>query len=109
MYAPKDGPSALNENQLKVKPHQIGTKGSQPVMECETKGGLHLVMAVKKNGDIQTVGVGPHKAIARFMATKDHPDIKITSLEKSESLSKTEIVGALPNCYKILKLFRDAE
>lgn len=66
---------------------RIGTLHGQPVVEILLKGGLHLVAALK-DGKSRTIGAGPHRAVARWMAEKNEPDCQIEeSLQKDESVS----------------------
>jgi hypothetical protein len=96
-------------NQLKFQPKAIGQMGPNVVLESETKGGLFIVSAAGKNGQLQTLGVGPHRAVARYMAQKDHPAVKITELSKSEVLSKAEIEQMLPKAYELLAKIKEIE
>ena len=72
-------------NQLKNKPKKIGEYEGSPVLQAETKGGLYILMT-KSNGRPKTLGTGSHPAIARHIAERDFPEIKLTELSKSESL-----------------------
>lgn len=62
---------------------QIGKLGSDPVWEIATIGGLHLVVAMRK-GKAETLGIGPHRAVARFLAEKREPTLVIHELAKSD-------------------------
>lgn len=66
---------------------RIGTrKTGEPVVEILLKGGLHLVTTLQ-NGKPKTIGAGPHRAVARWMAEKNDPDISIDELSKDEQVS----------------------
>lgn len=78
---------------IDVKPHHIASKrriGSrktgEPVVEILLKGGLHLITTLE-NGKPKTIGAGPHRAVARWMAEKNDPDITIEELSKSEEIT----------------------
>jgi hypothetical protein len=43
------------------------------------------------------------------MAQKDHPDVKISELSKSEPLAKWEIEEMLPKAYEMLALLQKLE
>ncbi len=62
---------------------KIGTIGSRPVYEIATTGGLHLVVAPKAGG-VETLGSGPHRAVARFIAQKRNSELQLNELAKSE-------------------------
>ncbi len=62
---------------------RIGTVEDDPVWEVGTVGGLHLVIAARK-GKAETLGVGPHRAVARHIAKKREPKLSITELSKSD-------------------------
>ena len=66
---------------------RIGTLHGQPVTEVLLKGGLHLVTAVKE-GKPRVIGAGPHRAVARWIAEKNEPDVQITELSKDEQVSE---------------------
>lgn len=52
----------------------IGHLENRPVHMIESIGGLHLIVMMK-NGNLETLGVGPHRAVAMFVAEKKEPDI----------------------------------
>lgn len=89
---------------------KIGTLGSRPVFEIATTGGLHLVVALKGTG-VETLGSGPHRAVARFIAQKRHEDLKLTDLAKNEEVSLdcfrhllSEFEALTDRCNALLKL-----
>lgn len=52
------------------------TKDGRPVVYIYTKGGLHAFFTrKKKTSDIEPIGIGSHKAVAKWMAEKKE-DIK---------------------------------
>ena len=74
---------------MQIRPQEIdyrkdiGTLDGRPVIELGLKGGLHLVLTT--NGPkIDYLGVGPHRAVARFMAKKRQPNIQFQELSKAE-------------------------
>ncbi len=74
---------------------KIGTLNGNNVMEIGLKGGYHIVCAV--NGPkIDYLGVGPHRAVARYMAKKRKPDLQITELAKSEQVDPEHFAHQLP-------------
>ena len=70
---------------------RIGTCKGQPVVEILLKGGLHLVTTLQ-DGKPKTIGAGPHRAVARWMAQKNEPECSIEELSKDEQVS---IAGCL--------------
>jgi hypothetical protein len=89
----------ITPNQLKAKPKKIGELDGAPVMQAETKGGLFLIMT-KAGGQPKTLGAGSHPAVARHIAERDFPELKLTELMKNESLEpqvlRTETQRCLP-------------
>jgi hypothetical protein len=59
------------------------TEDGNPVMELGLKGGLHIVCSVR-GPKVEYLGVGPHRAVARYLAKKRQPGIKLTQLAKSD-------------------------
>jgi hypothetical protein len=62
---------------------EIGKLKGVPVIEVGLKGGLHLVMVARK-GKAETLGVGPHRAVARYIAKKKEKDLELTELTKAD-------------------------
>lgn len=74
----------IDQKQWKVKPKRIGkTKEGEEILEVVTKGGLTMVV-VSRGGKPETLGVGPHRAISRFMAMQKLGD-SVASMELSKS------------------------
>lgn len=73
----------IDKKQIKIK-RQIGTMDGKPVIEVETIGGLFLVV-MEKNGKIETLGVGPHRAVSRHIAKMRNPSFSISELAKSDN------------------------
>jgi hypothetical protein len=91
---------------MNIQPHhvaskkRIGTLHGQPVVEILLKGGLTLVTTLK-DGKPKTIGAGPHRAVARWMAEKAEPDITMSELSKSEQVSLSGILSVVPEYEKI--------
>ncbi|CAB4127175.1 hypothetical protein UFOVP75_74 [uncultured Caudovirales phage] len=62
---------------------KIGKLGEDPVWELSTHGGYNMVVSTR-NGKVNTLGVGPHRAIARHIAMKREPSLVITELSKAD-------------------------
>lgn len=74
-------------------------------MEVVTKGGYHLIVAPKGNS-FETLGVGPHRAVARSIAAKHHKSIKWTELSKGDWIDPQEYEHLLPKYEEITLKFR---
>lgn len=76
----------------------VGTMDGNPVMELATTGGLHLIVGVNpKTGKFETLGAGPHRAIARHIAKKRAKSkIEWNELAKSEDFSPDTFQDLLP-------------
>ena len=75
----------IKEEQIAEK-KLAGVSGKDsPVLYIVSKGGLHAFFT-KKDGQIESLGAAPHKAIAMWMAEKRDPELKWNK----EFLSKTE-------------------
>ena len=83
----------IKANEIEYK-KQIGTLEHDPVVEIGMKGGLHLIVAVRKSRT-ETLGAGPHRAVARHIARKREPKIEITELSKSDDLDLSLFAGVL--------------
>jgi len=80
---------------------KIGKIGDKDAWLLETKGGFCLVAALSNKG-VDVLGCGQHPGIAKFMAEKQHPDLRITELAKSEeTLSRREMAKLLPEARKV--------
>ncbi len=80
---------------------EIGTLNGHRVMEIGLKGGYHIVCSVN-GAKIDYLGVGPHRAVARYMAKKRKPDLHITELSKSEDVDPEHFEHQLPKFERIL-------
>ena len=85
------------DNEMVLKKEISGTrKDGSPVVMIVTYGGLYAFFSKNNNGDVETLGMAPHKAIAAWMAEQKAKDIKwnegFLKSEKTdtETLSKSE-------------------
>ena len=93
----------LEPSQLKQKPRKVGkTEEGKDIFEVETKGGLSLIVA-PKDGGFETIGTGPHRAVARHIAKKRCPGIQWSDLHKSDAVDLPTIEALLPK-YEALTL-----
>jgi hypothetical protein len=72
----------LTSNHISYR-KQVGILRGKPVWEIETTGGLYLLVVAKSDGGVDTLGTGPHVAIARHIAKKRAPELQITEICKS--------------------------
>jgi hypothetical protein len=85
----------ITPQQLAGKPKRIGSWKGKDVFEAVTKGGYHLVMGMVGKA-LETLGVGPHRAIARQIARKNADGMQIDELSKSESAPPETYAHLLP-------------
>lgn len=83
----------LSANQIKSK-KRVGRIGSNPVVEVMTKGGLHMIITARA-GKPETLGVGSHRAVARFIAGQK-ADISWSELSKADHLAVEHFAHVLP-------------
>jgi hypothetical protein len=73
------------------KMEKIGDCDKGEIMHVLTKGGLSMIVAKTRGGDLKILGTGPHPGIARFRAEQVEKNINWHSnLFKSESQSEYE-------------------
>jgi len=84
----------IDQKQMTREPRRIGhTEEGDEVFEVCTKGGLVMV-ATKKGAKMSTLGVGPHRAVARYIASQKMGNkLHITELSKSENF----VIKSCPN------------
>lgn len=95
----------IQEKHIATK-KRIGTLKGQPVVEILTKGGFYLVVT-QKNGRLETLGTGPLRAVARYIATKREPSMMVTELSKSDHLDEASILSVYPRYLAITNLMND--
>lgn len=75
---------------------KIGTLKGNPVIEIGLKGGYHLICSTKGN-EIEYLGAGPHRAVARHIAKKRSPDLMITELSKGDYVEPSHFEHLVPH------------
>lgn len=98
----------LEAKQLESKPRKIGDVHGKAVYHLKTKGGFH-VLAMQKASGFETIGAGPHPAVARHLASKYEPDIVWTDLEKSEHVDPSLFALMLPKYEELTESLRALE
>lgn len=84
----------IDSKQLVGKPKKVGKTEGRDVLEIATKGGLHLIVAAK-DGHFETLGTGPHRAVARYIAKKRR-DIQWSDLNKADHVPYEFLAPLLP-------------
>lgn len=85
---------------------KVGKLNGQPVIEVGLRGGLHLIFAAK-GGKFETLGAGPHRAVARFIAKKKTEDkIDWTDLAKADWVEPEHFALLLPKYEALTDAFR---
>lgn len=99
----------IDAKQLKGKPRKVGDLDGNAVFAAETKGGLHFIAMKKADGKTKTLGAGSHPAVARNIAEKSNPTLKITELSKSESLDPYTLRREVERCLPITRRMQALE
>lgn len=83
---------------------RIGKRGQEDAWLLVTKGGYNVVVSTGKGGAATVLGCGPHPAVAKFLAEKQHRDLVLTELTKSEAtpLTHQEMATMLPGARRVL-------
>lgn len=99
---------------MNIKPEEIeykkkvGRLGQSPVIEVGLKGGLHLIFA-QRGGSFETLGAGPHRAVARFIAgKKSEGKVEWTDLNKADHIEPVFFEHLLPKYEAMTDAFRAA-
>jgi hypothetical protein len=92
------------ENQIELK-KKVGQSNGKAITHIKTVGGLHLVIDSKGS----VLGSGPHRAVARKIATQFDPDIQWTELSKSEHVDLRAYEHLLPEWVDVTLAFRAAQ
>jgi hypothetical protein len=98
----------LNENEIEYK-KKVGTLDGKPVIEVGLKGGLHLIFAAR-GGKFETLGAGPHRAVARYIAgKKSESKVQWTDLNKADHVEPSFFEHLLPRYEAMTDAFRAAQ
>lgn len=99
---------------MQIQPQEIDYKerigeldDGSPVMELGLKGGLHIVCSMR-GPRIDYLGVGPHRAVARYLAKKRSPTMRITQLAKSDWVDPATFQHMVPKYEAITNAFNAA-
>jgi hypothetical protein len=99
---------------MQIQPQEIDytekigtTEDGYPITEIGLKGGLHIVCS-RRGPKIDYLGVGPHRAVARYLAKKRQPGIRLTALAKSEWVDPSTFAHLVPQYEAITNAFNSA-
>jgi hypothetical protein len=84
---------------------KIGTLKGKAVIELATTGGFHMVVT-SQNGGVETLGTGPHRAVARYIAEQHEPEIVWSELSKSDYVAPEHFAWCLPEYQAVTEAFR---
>lgn len=73
----------------------VGKHDGDDIFEVQTVGGLNLILASRKKG-AETLGVGSHRAVARYLAQKKARGLQWTELSKSDDVPVEAFSHLLP-------------
>lgn len=85
----------ISAKQVKYKKKVGQTEDNDDVYEIGLIGGLHLIVKAKGNRS-EIMGAGPHRAVARHIATQK-TKINFNDLRKSEEVSVELFADVLPD------------
>lgn len=87
----------ISRQQMASKPKKVGKLNGKDVFHLPLKGGLHMIVgASEKAAGFETLGTGPHPAVARHIAMKKQPDIMWTELNKADYVEPEHYQHLLP-------------
>lgn len=99
----------IDVHQMRVQPRKIGrTADGETVFEMVTKGGLTIIEAAHpETGRKRTLGLGPHRALARHVARSQAKGLELTELSKSEAVGPEYWAHLIPECLSLLRRFNE--
>jgi hypothetical protein len=92
------------EHVAKIK--VIGKHKGSKVIHLVTTGGFNVITIAKSQGKSETAGVGPHRAIALYIAKRNFPDIEYTELSKADFVPLQHYENLLPEYEALTQRFR---
>jgi hypothetical protein len=85
----------IQENEVESR-KKVGKLNGKPVIEIGLKGGLWLIFA-SRDGKMEAVGAGPHRAVARHIAKKrTDGEIEFNDLSKADYIPVAHFEWLLP-------------
>jgi len=95
----------IDKNQLDGSPIEVGKLRGKPVFKVKTKGGYHMVLT-PKDGGFETLGVGPHIAVAKHIASKREKEI-LWDINKGDFCPYEDFASCLPDYEKLTERMRE--
>ena len=103
----QEAPKNISKEHIASK-KRVGSLRGRPVIALTTTGGLHMVVCTKEGGgSLETLGVGPHAAVARHIARMKEPELSWTDLHKSDYVDPQYFQDILPEWLEITDRFRN--
>jgi hypothetical protein len=88
--------TTINPVEVETK-KKVGKLDGSPVIQVGLKGGLHLILVARGLGKFETLGAGPHPAVARFIAKKKtNNKVEWTELQKADFIEPEHFAHLLP-------------
>ena len=94
----------IPEAQIILK-KKVGQSNGKPITHIRTVGGLHLMI----NSTGHVLSAGPHRAVARKIASQMDPDIKWTELSKADHIELSAYEHLLPEYQALTNQFRELQ
>lgn len=96
----------IEAKQISEKPKKVGILKGKPVFQLRTKGGLYLLV-LQKGASYETLGTGPHRAVARHIATQHEPEVVWSDLSKSDHVDIEAFELILPKYQELTDALRE--
>lgn len=87
---------------------KVGRIGQTPVIEVGLRGGLHLIFA-SRDGRFETIGAGPHRAVARHIAKRREDKIEWLDLSKADHVEPRLFSFCLPKYEALTDALRERQ
>ena len=97
----------ITQEHLASAPKRIGHIDGRAVNEIVTTGGFHIVATHDKDGKLEILGTGPHRAVSRAIAKKREPKMQITELSKADYIEPQFFEDILPQYEQATDLLRE--
>ena len=102
-----EAPKNISKEHISSK-KRVGTLRGRPVIALTTTGGLHMVVCAKTGGgSLETLGVGPHAAVARHIARMKEPELEFSDLCKHDYVDPQYFQDLLPQWLEVTDKFRN--
>ena len=85
----------------------VGKLGDNVLTAIATCGGLHLIESRSPDGKREVIGAGSHRAIAKYIAKRNNPNLEWTVLEKSTEAQFEDFKDVLPFWEEVTKRARN--